>query len=249
LFLVILFYFIRLITTSCNKFLRENRMALCFIFAYLVPELIIWFFLPEPATRYFSSQVLPVSLFITLIFYSSSKYMSFLKPNKIIIASLLLIYVGYNFTYTYLFRATWLSSELGKRKVADYIETVRGANSVVLYKQEQVAPDYIPLNKNRDFYIIPPQGIAYLPSNDYSSQYLKSFNNYSYIYVIQKETSFKKNRLPDLDFTKRRDLVLVKVIEGKTDSLFDKINLSVCNLLHINYQPNKFYIYKYNKGV
>lgn len=247
LFLMTVFYFIRLLTTSCNKFLRENRMALCFIFAYLIPELIIWFFLPEPASRFFSSQALPTALFISLVLFSSYKYLLRLKPNKTFIILVFLVYVTYNFAYTYMFRATWLSSELGKRKVADYIETIRGDNTLVIYKQEQAAPDYTPLNMKGDFYKIPPHGVMYLASDDFSSRYLKSFKNYKEIYIVQKETSSKKNRVPDLNFKERIDLALVKVVEGKADALFDKVNFSLCKILRLNYQPNQFYIYKYKE--
>lgn len=243
LFLTTLYYFIRLIAASNSRFIKENKMAFCFAFAYLIPESIIWFLLPEPASRYFSSQVLPIALFISLILFSARRYLVRLKPSKAFVILIFLVYVGYNFTYTYFFRATWLSSEIGKRKAADYIETIRADNTLVLFKRESVAPDYFPLNTDGDFYKA-PEGIMYLSPGNYSSEYLKSFKDYKEIYIVQKETSFKKNKVPNLNLENRPDLVLVKVIEGKTDSLFDKINMTVCKLLQMDYQPNKFYIYK-----
>lgn len=244
LFLTSAYYLTALISNSYNKFTKEHRMALCFGAAYLFPELLLWFLLPEPASRYFSSQVLPVALFIVIIFFSADRYLWKLRSKKIFVSLIFLIYIFYNFAYTYMFRATWLSTEIGKRKVADYIENIRNQDTVVLFTADNAAPSYTPLRKYGEFYK-QPDGIIYFAAENYSNQNLKTIRDYKEIYVVQKETSFRRNKVPDINFDSRKDLALINIIEGKTDSAFDRTNSFICKILNINYQPNKFYIYRH----
>ncbi len=240
----VIFYSARLMISARNKFFQKNKVALCFASAYLLPELFIWFVLPEPASRYFSSQALPIALLSSIIFMNANKYLKTVKPFKGLMLLLMIAYAGYNFTYTYLYRATWLSTEIGKRKVADYIEDTRKSKTIVLYEAENAAPGYFPLNLKKDFYKL-PKDIEYRPATDYNNAYLKTLSGYPEVYVVQKETSLKKRLVPNIKFNNRPDLELVKVIAGDTDSLFDVMNKRICAILRVGYQPNYFYIYRY----
>lgn len=246
MFLTVIFYTARLLINKETVFLKENKITLCFFLAYFLPELFIWFVLPESASRYFSSQALPIALFIGLIFISANQYFNSLKLQKWFMALIFIIYIVCNFSYTYLFRATWLSSEMGKRKVADFIEESKKDKTIVFFEAENVAPGYAPLSKNKNNGWF-AKDTKYFRTNDFNISYLKSFKNYSEIYIIQKETSFKNRLVPDIDFSKYNELQLIKVIEGRADCLFDNLNSAICATFKINYHPNIYYIYKFIK--
>lgn len=243
-------YFIYKETTKSNLLDNVNsKMLAIFLSVWLFAELPLWIILPEHATRYATSVLLPFSLLIVLMILHC---LAIVKQNyrfffSIFVISLLILSILTNLAYVIAFRAGWGSSFIAIEKTQDFIADNKEGSAIVLYYGQSVAEEYYPINKSSkghefvgDLTFKQIRDVSDLEEKDI----LLYTKEYQEVYILKRVTSGITS-LPDINFTVYPSLEPVQIIEGtKFYDPFDIMIKFMANKGIFNYNPNYVYIYK-----
>ena len=233
------------------KYRVENKFHL-FLLCWILGEIPLWFVLPETATRYLSSVMIPLTTLclLAIIRFRSVFQGRFRYVLKFIVSIVLVVTITFNMLYVYIFRGTWGSSFIGYSKTADYVESIRDKNAVVMYYAGSAAREYFPVDKSKRRFCF-KQDVKYqktFSESDLRVEGLKKISgDYNELYVIKRITSFTRSQFPSIDYSNNRNVQLVNVIYGEGDFIYDRLNKFLVKLTGINYLPNEFRIYKLEK--
>lgn len=235
-----------------TEFSSSKKSALIFLLIWVMCELPIFFILPEPAIRYAAAIILP-SLGIFFLFFQETEEILNWHKRKIIVIFFILFSFAIltNFSYAVLFRATWGSSFIGMDKTSYYIlenNLEKNKKAIVYYYATSVAPEYYAVDKeSSDKYTVSNRIIPLkIDISKISSAYFEEQKDEeTEIYVIKRISSFGNSQYPSLNFDTLPYLKKITVIEGRSDNAFDNVFNFLTSVLKIPYDPNTFYIYKY----
>jgi hypothetical protein len=230
----------------------DSRVCSLFFIVWLFAELPLWIILPEHATRYATSILIPFSLLVTLMIL---QVFSFIKKDyrrsfALFVVVLVFLALLTNLAYVFAFRAGWGSSFIAIEKTQDFIADDKEGNTLALYFGQSVAEEYYAINKSsEDHTLIADLHFVQLKSlGGFEEEILlqhKEQGEYETIYVIKRVTS-GRNGLPEIDFDAYDSLEKVAVIEGrKMTDPFDFF-LAQDMFLFLGYSPNYVFVYQLN---
>ena len=227
----------------------DTRMLTLFLTVWFFAEIPLWFILPEHATRYATSLLLPFSLLVTLMIVQVLRIVKsqYRFVVTIFVVALVSLAALTNLAYVFAFRAGWGSSFIAIEKVQDYIGTHKEGKTAALYYGLSVAEEYYPINKSnkehefiKDLFFIQVKDIS-----DFDKQKLLLYKKeYDTIYVIKRVTS-GDNALPNIDLDTFPFLKHVQTVEGTNP--YDPFDFFLRHLVRIGfvkYMPNKIFIYR-----
>lgn len=227
----------------------DTKMLVLFCTIWFFAEFPLWIILPEHATRYGTSILLPFSLLITVMILYVFVHIKRESRKFFAIFALTLVFLALltNLAYVFAFRAGWGSSFIGIEKVQDYIAEDKEGNTLVLYYGQSTASEYYPINKSDEYHefihTLTFMQIRSLPELSEENIPLLG-ENYTTVYVLKRVTS-GDNGLPPLDLSTYSSLELAQVIEG-TNS-YDPFDILLKLLVQrgfIEYKPNYIYVYR-----
>lgn len=230
-----------------NKYAKTNMLTALSV-AWIICELPLWYFAPDPTVRYLSGIMTPlfILIFVAINYIDASLNQNFKKYFLAITSALLIGFLLTNISYAYLFRITWGSAFIGYSKVNDFIEETRGKNTYVLYYFTSPARNLFPLDKKSSTYEF-KNDVIYNQSNneDFSEKNINLLKKkYHEIYAIKSKSAFGNSEYPPLPLEKYKNLKQIKVIQGKEDDSVDKLTEWLTKKLKINYLFYTFTIYK-----
>ena len=235
--------------TSENKF--ETKSLTLFLFVWLFAELPLWIILPEFATRYATSVLLPFSLLVvvmTLYVLSTIRKM-YRKYVAGVIILLVVLAILTNVAYITAFRGGWGSSFIAIEDAQDFIASDKEGNTIGLYYGFSTADEYYPINKSSPTHELIPDLYFEQQHNeeDFTKEKMtEKATVYDTIYVLKRLTT-GGTELPEYTFEEYEYLTLVKVVEGtRTSDPYDFL-MKILVRAGVNYNPNYIYIYKYNE--
>ncbi len=231
---------------------KENidaKMITLFLFVWLAAELPLWIILPEHATRYANSILLPFSILITLMILH---VFSFIRhEHKKICASFVILFIVLailsNLAYVFAFRGGWGSSFIAIEKSQDFIAEQKEGKAVALYFGQSVAEEYYPINKsNKQHELIDTLVFKQLKeTSDFSKEAILSYGaNYNEVYILKRITS-GYTELPSIPFEDYSFLKEIQTIEGtKKYDPFDAFIQFLTKMHVLSYAPNYVLVYK-----
>ncbi len=227
----------------------DSKMILLFLFVWLAAELPLWIILPEHATRYATSILLPFILLVTLLIFHvlvtiKEQYRKFFA-SFVLICVLLAILT--NISYVFAFRGGWGSSFIAIEKTQDFIAENKEGNVAVLYFGQSVAEEYYSINKsNQNHELVDTLHFKQLKETSYFSQevILSYRQDYDEVYVLKRITS-GNNELPPVPLETYSSLLLLQTIEGtKKYDPFDAFISFLTRMHFFTYTPNYVLVYK-----
>lgn len=217
---------------------------LCVI--WIICELPIFISVPEPAIRYASAIITPLSiLFISYV----ARAQNFLD-GRILIYSKYFVYfaVGFivmtNILNTFFFRALLGSDVIAMDKVTQIIE--QDKNNCILY-MPTYAEQYVIVDKTSKTYDLRTdiQRIQ-ATKKDYLPERLKEMKNRcNRLFVVQQKAITRNVMFPPIDFSKYEHMKLVARLSGDNDSLFDKFYFALREIFGIKNLYNEYYLWEY----
>ncbi len=231
---------------------KENidmKTITLFLFVWLAAELPLWIILPEHATRYANSILLPfVFLFTLMILYIfSSINVQYRKFFASFVILCVLLAILTNISYVFAFRGGWGSSFIAIEKTQDFIAADKEGKVAVLYYGQSVAEEYYSINKsNENHELIDTLVFKQLKeTSDFSEEAILSYStNYNDVYVLKRITS-GNTELPPVQLEDYSFLTEIQTIEGTKK--YDPFNAFIKFLtkMHVlSYTPNYVLVYK-----
>lgn len=232
---------------------RNDRLICSITIAWMGAELPAYIFLPESAIRYIFAFMIPFALFIALLIMKSIECVKE-KWKKHFIAFIFFMIICamlINVSYVYAFRASWGSAFITFDKGMDYFSGLHETDIGVFYFTGSAAEEYYNVNKSSETYEF-ATGINYMRSansEDFNPENIARIaTDYNQFYIIKRISSVSKTQYPRYPVEENPNLILVEVLEGYDESiLFDSVNKFMMNVLNIEYEPNKIYIYNYSR--
>lgn len=230
----------------------ENKWIILFLLIWLVCELPLWIILPEHATRYANSILLPFLLLMTfmIIYVIKRIKQEYQKYVTCFVLVLVLLAVLTNLAYVTAFRAGWGSSFIAIEKTQDFIVENKEGKSIVFYFGQSVAEEYYAINKsNKNHELISTLTFKQVKNiEEFDEEDILIYEQeYETIYVLKRITS-GETALPNINFDEYSSLEQVEKIEGRNEyDPFDIIIQKVSSLGVLHYSPNYIYIYRLKK--
>jgi hypothetical protein len=228
----------------------NKRSAAIFFVVWLFAELPLWIVLPEHATRYATSILLPFCLLLTLMVMQvfSLVRKEYRRFFALFTLTLLFFALVTNLAYVTAFRAGWGSSFIAIEKTQDFIAQDKEGNTLALYFGQSVAEEYYAINKSSENHtLIADLHFKQLKNEDgFKEDLLFQYSEelvYETIYVIKRVTS-GGNGLPDVDFDTYDSLELVAVLEGRNMADPFDFFLSSNIIEDLGYDPNYIFVYE-----
>ncbi len=229
----------------------EKKTLILFLVSWFIAEFPLWVILPEHATRYATSILIPFSfLIVMMILY----VFSFVKQRyqrilTIFVIFFVLLAIMTNISYVVAFRAGWGSSFIAIDKAQDFIAKDKEGKTIALYYGQSVAEEYYAINKSsKNHTLIPDLHFQQLQDESAFEQktLLRSIETYHAegyitIYIIKRVTT-GDTALPKYNFEFYPFLKEVTIVEGR--NTYDFFDVILRFLEHYGYKPNKIYIYK-----
>lgn len=227
----------------------NTKTIVLFLFVWLAAELPLWIILPEHATRYANSILLPFIFLLTLmilhVFASIKDHYKKFFASFVIICVLLAILT--NVSYVFAFRGGWGSSFIAIEKTQDYLADQKNGRAVVLYFGQSVAEEYYAINKSSESHeLIETLTFKQLKeTSDFSEQAILSYiEKYDEVYVLKRVTS-GNTELPAVPLRDYSFLTEIQTIEGtKAYDPFDSVIALLTKMRVLSYTPNYVYVYK-----
>lgn len=229
---------------------KDNKKTITlFLLVWLAAELPLWVILPEHATRYANSILLPIVLLLTLMIlrvfvYITHQYKKFLALFAIICVLLAILT---NLSYVFAFRGGWGSSFIAIEKTQDYLADQKDGRAVVLYFGQSVAEEYYAINKSSESHeLIETLTFKQLKeTSDFSEQAILSYiEKYDEVYVLKRVTS-GNTELPAVPLRDYSFSTEIQTIEGtKAYDPFDSLIALLTKMRVLSYTPNYVYVYK-----
>ena len=114
-----------------KKDIINTRTMTLFLFVWLAAELPLWIILPEHATRYANSILLPFSFLISFMILHVFTFIKqeYKKYFALFVIALVALSILSNLAYVFAFRGGWGSSFIAIEKTQDFIERHLGIYS------------------------------------------------------------------------------------------------------------------------
>ena len=244
--------------TAFNKYFQKQEQLetpfklkfkkifwLCII--WIICELPIFIYVPEPAIRYASAIITPLSiLFVSHIAKAQS-----LLNGKILVYSKYLLYftiafiILTNLLNTFFFRALLGSDIIAMDKVSQIVEKDR--HNCILYAPTY-AEQYVIVDKTNNNYDIKTdiKRIKATTKQEFSEQNFKEQKKQcNRLFIVQQKAITRNVLFPPIDFTKYKNMKLVKQILGENDSFFDKFYFMLKSTFNTKNLYNEYYLWEY----
>lgn len=230
----------------------EREKAFILIsFLNIVFNLLLLFAVYDPATRYISFIIIPlVSLLVFFLFKVKDIILRRYKLIATVFIICLLIVTMYNIGLLTLFRFTWGSAFIGMDKVSSFIEQLPDDKKILFYYSGTPADEYAPIIiingtfvKRNNTKIVEKYWQEPVNKTEFA---MMSKQEQGTVYIVKRESSFGRTSYPAYNFTEP-EFTLVTTIKGE-NSFIDIFFLRIMHLLHISYNFNMFYVYKWNSN-
>lgn len=223
----------------------KNIWRLCVI--WIICELPIFIYVPEPAIRYASAIIMPVAiLFVSYI----ARAQHFLTGKAEIYAKYFVYFaIGFivltNVLNVFFFRTLLGSDIIAMDKVSQIVETDK--NNCILYAQTY-AEQYLIVDKTNNNYDLRTdiKRIKATTKKDFSEENFKETKKQcNKLFVVQQKAITREVMFPPIDFSKYQNMSLVEKIPGENGSLFDKFYFLIKNTFNTRNLYNEYYLWEY----
>lgn len=229
------------------KMQYKEIWQLCVI--WIICELPIFISVPEPAIRYASAIITPLSiLFISYV----AQAQNFLD-GRILVYSKYFVYfaVGFivmtNILNTFFFRALLGSDVMAMDKATQIIE--QDKNNCILY-MPTYAEQYVIVDKTSNNYDLRTdiQRIQ-ATKKDYTPKRLKEMKEQcNRLFIVQQKAITRNVMFPPIDFLKYEHMKLVTRLSGDNNSWFDKFYFALREIFSIKNLYNEYYLWEYGSS-
>ncbi len=232
-----------------RKEVMSVKTILLFIFVWLAAEIPLWIILPEHATRYATSILLPFSLLVLIMILHISSYIKqeYRKFLAFFVVIFVILAILSNLAYVFAFRAGWGSSFIAIEKTQDFIAHNKEGKTLVLYYGQSVAEEYYAINKsNEQHELIADLYFKQLKeTSNFSKEAILSYvSDYNEVYVLKRITS-GNTELPPVLIENYSFLTEIQTIKGtKKDDPFDVFIAFLTKLNVLSFSPNYVHVYK-----
>ncbi len=247
--LSLLLKLLRVNKTSEEKVFWSSEKEKAFVIFMSLMVLFNIFFIfaaPDPATRYIVFFIMPLlSLMIFFVFKGIEILKIKSKPIIAILIICICMMVFYNMALSVMFRFTWGSAFIGMDKVSSFIEALPDKKIVMFYYDGSPADEYAPIYllngiffKKDKLKIVEKHWEVPINTTEYA---LASQDGE--VYIIKRQSSFGRTVYPSYNFTDP-NFMLITTIKGE-NSIVDSFFVKFAKAVHVSYDFNTFYIYKW----
>lgn len=235
--------------TQKKETTKQNpvRMLTILSFVWIICEMPLWYFAPDPTVRYLSGIMIPsfILLFVAIRYLYLSINKNLKKPFIIVTSLLLIGLLLTNVAYAYLFRITWGSAFIAYAKVNDYLEETRTSNAYILYHVGTAAKMLFPLDKQSNNYAFKKDVIYNKgPIEDFSEANIKKLKKkHKDVYVLKSRSAFGRSEYPSVPLESYKNIKKIKEIKGTADDVVDKITALITKKLNMPYESYTFTVY------